>query len=405
MSELTVRTVTRDELPAFIEVFQAAFLNDVQEGDVDWFGNEFVPANRFQGVYDDEELIGTAGILTRNMTVPGTGAVPFGGVTSVAVRPGHRRRGALTMMMREQLHGMHEESREAFAGLWASEGSIYGRFGYGMAAQAARVNVPKGTPFRPGVDLGETRVADLPRAKAMPLIKELYARVSAQRVGWLDRSEDSWNMWLWDTPNRRGGSSALRFAVHPEGYVIFRTKRKWGDRGPEAELSVNEIVADTPVASAALWRYLLDYDHVAEVEAQVAPDNPVTLMLADPRQAQRRYIDSLWIRIVDVDRALPLRAYSAPVDTVFELTDQFCPWNQGRWRLKAGEDGVATVRRATQDPDLVLDVTDLGAAFLGGTRLTELAAAGRVRELTPGSLVAASRAFTGDHAPHCPEVF
>jgi predicted acetyltransferase len=404
VSELTVRTVTADDLRVVMSIFQSAFLTDIGAKDEEWFGNEFEP-DRFHGVYDGDEMIGTAAVLTRNMTLPGVGLVPVAAVTTVAVKPGHRRRGAMTRLMHTQLHGLHDDGGEAFAALWASEGSIYGRFGYGMSSQAVWLSVPKGTAFRPGVDTGKDRVTELPRAAALAHMTGLYERIAQQRTGWLSRSEQSWNLVLWDEPDRREGYSAIRFAVHPEGYAAFRTKRKWGDRGPEAELSVVELVTTSPTGTAALWRYLLDYDHIGEITGMIAADDPLTHLLADPRQATRRHVDGLWIRLVDVDRALVQRKYSAPLDTVFEVADLFCPWNQGRWRLTVDSAGSAAVERTTRDADLVLDVTDLGAAFLGGTRLTELAAAGRVRELRPGSLAPASRAFTGDYAPHCPEVF
>ncbi|GAB3875434.1 hypothetical protein GCM10029964_019600 [Kibdelosporangium lantanae] len=240
----------------------------------------------------------------------------------------------------------------------------------------------------------------------MPLVKELYDRVVGDHVGWLTRHEGSWLMHLWDSAESRGGRSAYRFAVHPDGYAVFRVGSKWGDRGPEGELEVRELVTATPTARAALWRYLLDYDQVRQVTGMVAADEPVIPMLADQRQATRGQKDSLWVRLVDVDRALALRTYSAPVDTVFEVTDSFCPWNEGRWHMTVtSADGPATVSRTTRDPDVLIDVADLGAIFLGGTRLTELAAAGLVTELTPGSVVRTSRAFAGDRQPHCPEIF
>ena len=88
-----------------------------------------------------------------------------------------------------------------------------------------------------------------------------------------------------------------------------------------------------------------------------------------------------------------------------ELTDGFCPWNAGRWRLTAAADGPARVTRTPDPADLAMDVADLGAAFLGGPSLLALADARRVRELTPGTLVPVSSAFGAARPPHCPEVF
>lgn len=120
--------------------------------------------------------------------------------------------------------------------------------------------------------------------------------------------------------------------------------------------------------------------------------------------AAGRYRDSLWMRLVDLDRALTLRRYAAPIDVVLELSDAFCPWNAGRLRLTASATG-ASVERTSDPADLALDAADLGAVYLGGPTLLSLADAGRVRELTPGALVPASRAFVADRPPHCPESF
>jgi predicted acetyltransferase len=284
VSELTVRLVTEDQFDEIMRTFGAAFLRDLEHMDAGWFRSDFEPG-RFIGAFDGDELVGTAAILTRQMTLPGTGPSPVAAVTTVAVKPWHRRRGAASELMHVQLHGLHDEGGEPFAALWASEGSIYSRFGYGVAGHYADVKIPNGVPFRAGIDVGKGRVRELPRAEAMPIVSELYERVAATRVGWLGRPENAWNMHLWDSDESRGGRSSYRFALHPDGYVIFRTKSKWGDRGPEGELDVTEIVAANPVASAALWRYVLDYDQVREISGSVAPDEPVLAMLQDGRAA------------------------------------------------------------------------------------------------------------------------
>ena len=52
-------------------------------------------------------------------------------------------------------------------------------------------------------------------------------------------------------------------------------------------------------------------------------------------------------------------------------------------------------------PDLALDVADLGAAYLGGAKLTSPARAERVAELTSGALLRADRMFIAHPAPIC----
>ena len=53
----------------------------------------------------------------------------------------------------------------------------------------------------------------------------------------------------------------------------------------------------------------------------------------------------------------------------------------------------------------VLPVRAPGAAYLGGTRLGPMAAAGLVAELRPGTLASLSAALSWDPAPWCPMMF
>ncbi len=400
---LTIRTLHHDELGAAQRVLDSAFLSDVNEQRLERWRDLFEP-DRHHGVFDGDELIGGGGIQTRDMTLPGGVPHPVAAVTSVGVKPGHRRRGVLTRVMTAQLHGLHERSEEAFAALWASEAGIYGRFGYGMAAEFTRLSVPRGAAFRPGVELGDGRVREVPLDEALPFIKQVYDRVRPSRTGWLSRTEGHWAAYLADEEFDRDGLTAYRYVVHPQGFAIYRVKHDWQERGPRHELHVRTVAAETDEAYAALYRYLLDVDMIGELQHFTASDDPAVHLLADLRQALRSRTDSLWVRIVDVDRALPLRRYLSDVDTVLDVRDEFCPWNHGRWRLTV-KDGDATVRRVDDAPDVALDVQALGAAFLGGTRLNVLAHAQRVRELTPGALNGLSHAFLGDHEPHCAEVF
>lgn len=400
---LTLRTLTPADLPDFQRLVDAAFLSDTREDELDRYRDVFEP-ERTHGVFDGEELIGGGGVQTRDMTVPGNGPRPVAAVTSVGVKPGHRRRGVLTRVMRAQLDALHERGREAVAALWASEASIYGRFGYGLAAEFTRLSVPKNAAFHPHVSIGDAPVREVSRDEAWPHMKAVYEALRPGRTGWLSRSEAHWEHHFSDGERDRGGLSAYRYVRHPDGYAVYRVKQDWQDRGPRSELHVREIAARTPEAYAALYRYLLDVDLIGELKFFTASDDPVTHLLADSRLALRGRSDSLWVRLVDVDRALTGRRYGSDVDVVLAVSDDFCPWNAGRVRLTV-KGGEATAQRVDDAPDVELDVQALGAAYLGGTRLTSMARAQRVREVTPGALTALSHALLGDHEPHCPEVF
>ncbi|MEJ8654371.1 sterol carrier protein domain-containing protein [Streptomyces sp. MS1.AVA.3] len=122
---------------------------------------------------------------------------------------------------------------------------------------------------------------------------------------------------------------------------------------------------------AALWRFLAGIDLVPWIEYEGAIDEPLPHLLTDPRAVRSTQVDRLWVRLVDVDRALAGRRYATPLDLVLDVEDSFCPWNTGRYRLQANGDDVACER--THAPaGLQLTSTELGAAFLGGTTLAPL---------------------------------
>ena len=401
--QLTIRTLTDADLPTFSEVLASAFLVDHSE---EFLGEEravFEPS-RSHAVFDGETMIGTGQLLSRRVVLPGADPVPAGAVTSIGVAPGHRRRGVLSMIMRSQLEFLHEIG-EPLAILWASEGGIYGRFGYGLGTQHTRIALPRGTAFRRDVAVDPAPVRELPRERALPLMRDIYERVWQNRAGHLDRNDRTWEYHLFDGPERRRGQTGFRFAVHPQAYAVYRSQSDWQTRGPRTTVNVHELTAATPAGYAAILRYLLDIDLVGEVVLRLGTDEPLVHMLADPRAALRTVLDALWVRVVDVDRALTARRFLVPVDLVLEVEDELCPWNAGRWRLAAGPDGCAEVTRTDAPADLALDVAALGAAFFGGTRLTTLAGAGRVRECRPEVLARASLAFLHHDEPRCLELF
>lgn len=409
MTDLTARPLTDDEWAEYPTLVAHAFLEDPDPRATVQVRQLF-PGDRFIGIADAGRLIGGGGIQTRDMTLVGAGPVPVAAVSYVGVRPDARGRGALSTLMRAQLDELHDSAKEPVAALWASQAPIYGRFGYGVASRSADLSIATPAGFRPDIPRG-AEVRWLERPEAEPLLREVHSAVAARRVGWLSRSEPNWRWWLLDsTPGRSW--TAQRYAVHrtadgtPDGYAAFHTRSNWTSTGAAHDLSIKELVAATPEAHAALWRGLLDLDLLARVHHdRASPDDPVTAMLVDPRGVVTSVRDGLWVRLVDLDRALAARRYGAECELVLEVTDAFCAWNTGRWRLRVDGCGTAEVERTTAGADLVCDIADLGAAYLGGTRLTTLAAAGRVRELRPGAVVAASRAFAGDTEPHCPEIF
>jgi predicted acetyltransferase len=395
---MELRPATREEMDDFGRAVMSAFHRELSDEDRRHYERIDEP-ERSLAWFDDGRIVAATGIYSREVTVPG-GVVPCAAVTAVGVVPTHRRRGLLTEMMRRQLEDIRARG-EPVAILWASEGAIYGRFGYGIAARIGRLSArrplarlaappPPGDPLRAG-----------PAGEHVEAMRELHERVRRERPGMLDRPGPWWDVRLYDPESERHGAQPLRAVLVPDGYALYAVRSDRDEDGPAGEVAIRELVAATPPARALLWDFLLDQDLTRTVIWRLAPpDEPLWLMLTDPDAVRVGLESSLWARLVDVAAALSARTYAVDPDVVLELSDAFCPWNAGRYRLAGGG-----CERTEAPADLALDASALGAAYLGGTTLSELAAAGRVAELRPGALARASAAFRGDVAPWCPEVF
>ena len=240
-----MRPLTGDDTPAFSFLLSRAFLNDPRGEAHQRLNRVGMERDRGVGVFDGERMVGGGAIIGRSVTLPGGAVVPFAGISAIAVASDYRRRGVLTRVMREQLHGLHEQGAEPFAVLWASESRIYRRFGYAEASQVGIVRLTKGEEFRPGIELSADPIREMSTAHARPLLEEIYAKALPNRTGRLSRAALEWDERLLDEPDDRDGMSALRFAVHPEGYAIYRVKDGRDERGRAGKLTVDEVVSTT----------------------------------------------------------------------------------------------------------------------------------------------------------------
>jgi predicted acetyltransferase len=242
----------------------------------------------------------------------------------------------------------------------------------------------------------------------------VYEAVRAQRAGLLSRTPDWWVGQLPLADKDAKGGEARRLVVYevdgiPEAYAVYKTKADYNRRGADGKVIVEEAMGSTGRGTREIWRYLFGIDLMTTLQAIRLPvDHPVQLLAAEPRRLGMGLGDGLWLRIVDVRTALEGRTYGldgrAGGRIVLELSDDYCPWNAGRWALDVSE-GRGRVTPATDDADLALDANDLGSLFLGGFSAAALARAGRVSELRPGGLAAADALFRTALQPWCPQEF
>ena len=411
-----IRPITAAEFPAFSAVDEHAFNDTRLPGDRE---DELrrLELDRTLAAWDGELIAGVAAIHSLPLTVPGA-VIPAAGVTWVSVLPTHRRRGILRSLMLHQLADIRARG-EAVAVLFASESGIYGRYGYGQASLAASYTFRRGEgllrPDAPADPSLRLRITD-PEA-ALPELAKVHDMVLPSRPGMFARDDAWWQHRLYDPPHRRDSATPLRCVLAedpsgPRGYGLYSAKDGWDQHSlPDGTLRIREVMAADPAAAAAIWGDLLTRDLISEVRvANRPPDDPLLHMVADPARARARVSDGLWARLADVPTALTQRRYSSSADVVIEVSDETCPQNAGRWRLRTsgrgGPAGSPASCERTGDPaDVALPVRALGAAYLGGTRLGTLAEAGMVTERRSGALAELSAAMSWDPAPWCPMIF
>lgn len=393
--------VTQDELREFAASVWAAFHEDMSDDDASRW-ERVLEAERTLAIRDGGRIVAGTGVFSRRLAVPG-GVVPAAAVTLVGVRPSHRRRGLMSSLMRRQLNDIHEHGREAVAVLWASEPVIYGRFGYGMGTSTADLRVNSGSARLRSAP--EARVDLVEPAEALPHMRELHETVWPAIPGMIDRDGPWWEDRIEDPEEHREGLQPLRAAVTDDAYALYQVRRQWNEDGPDSEVVLTEVLATTPEAEAAIWSYLVGLDLTRRISWELAPpDHPLMHMVVNAQHVKMTLGYGLWVRLVDVPRALAQRAYGEPFEVVLEVEDHVLPWNAGRWALR-WDGTTATCAKTAVPAALALSSTELGAAYLGGTRLETLAQAGRVRELRSGAVAAAGHAFAGDRAPWCLEIF
>lgn len=407
-SDVEVRAATEEEWPSFIRTTNTAFGSLPSDEDTTPERRSF-DIERSVAAVVDGQVVGTAGAFTFDMTLPGLTTAPTAGVTWVSVLPTHRRRGVLTKMMRHQLDDVHDRG-EPLAILLASESVIYGRFGYGLATVQAEYELPR--PYRhlaePHEPAGRLVLVDVEEAKKT--LPDIFEKVRRQQPGDVSRPDGWWAMFFRD--GKPGGNAGARFyAIYEgatgevEGYAYYRVGNRTAGFGTAASM-VQGLGATTLDGYLSLWQYVSDIDLTDRVTTTSRPlDEPLRHRLLDPRRLKATSVsDFLWCRVVDLPVAMASRRYLTDDRFVVEVVDDFCPWNAGRWEIAGGPDG-STCERSTAAPTLTLTANDLGAVYLGGTRLAVLAQSGRVDAASTEVLRRADAFFQSDVPPYCQTFF
>lgn len=339
----------------------------------------------------DGDIVGQSIYLDMSLTVPGGVVLPAAGLSYVAVAPTHRRRGILRSMYGE-LHQRIVDAHYPVAALTASEGGIYGRFGYGPATTVHLMTIDRRfAQFHASVpDPGGVRLVK--PAEHRDTLAEIYDRWRRQTPGGLVCPTALWDDVLADREDARDGGSALFAFLHPDGYALYRV------HGEESRtLRVREVTAVTTDAYIALWRALLGMDLMEKVSIWTHPGDPLPYLLTNPRLARvTSSSDDLWIRIMNIPAALEARRYQADLDVVLEVADGFRS-DGGRFALQI-RDGGAQCTPTDAPADVELDLDVLGSLYLGTHRPDAFVTANRLCSKDPAVVQGLGAAFASDVA-------
>ena len=410
--------ITFERSDEMLEVDGWAFANTAQvateeelKGVIDW--------DRARGIEVTDPALGTPGRIVAvrsshpyEMRVPGGGTVTTTGLTWVGVHSGHRRRGLLTHMMDE--HFARGLARgEVVSTLYAAETAIYQRFGYGLACQSLSLNAGRGPSLRKLEGSDDLRI-DLENAdvnRHAQVILDVLGRVTRPGAHATIGEPLMRDLFL-DPELWREGAEKLRIAVvhdenGPAAFATFTRKAEWENGEPGGTLSVWTWAAVTAAAERRLFSVILDLDLLSKVKVRnFAGDDPLVFLVDDIRGAHFTLRDNIWVRLLDLPKALAARTYSADAEVLVQVDDAQLPDNAGLWRVRisGGRAEVSKEPAEGATADVTLTIQDLGAAYLGGVTLASLAKAGLVTG-APDAIAALSAAFAGDEKPVSPLSF
>ncbi|WP_117360435.1 GNAT family N-acetyltransferase [Actinomadura logoneensis] len=402
--------VTGDRYSEWLDAWLGAFASP-PGGDpavVDFYRRTH-PPERAIAIDDGTGYVATNSSQHRDLVLPGGAAVPLAACTGGSCHPTLRRRG----LMRATLLRLHEravEEGKPIAAGGVSEWPIYWRFGYGPATSYNALDIDvKGVGWRSDAPGGDLEVRRVDGAEARTLAQSIYERQAPGTPGEVVPPSCYWDRLAHDPADARleqmlaigmGGAPRDHVAVGDRGLVSYRITSDWApETTPQNIVHVIDLLAVDAEAAAALWRYLLSIDMVARVQVWYSPvDNPLTWWVADARKLRARRHDGLWLRPLDVPALLEARGWAADGALTLRVHDPE-GYTGGTFRLEA-EDGKATCRRTTAEPDLEMQVAAVGSILLGGTAATDLARGGRISAPDPRAAQLWDTMATPERAPY-----
>ncbi|MBW1710764.1 MAG: GNAT family N-acetyltransferase, partial [Deltaproteobacteria bacterium] len=337
--------------------------------------------------FEDGKLATSYAAWPFNMRFNGE-SVAAAGVTMVGTRPIYRGHGNLRKITKAHFELLREKREQAIALLYASQASIYHRFGYAIVSSFNEYNIePRYIQFHTEHSASGSfrEVGD----DELELLSDLYRRFCAERTGYLHRSKIAWKMYLTPptTPRSLLGKIVYEEAGEPLGYMIYTMEphTTGNPTEPWQKLVIRDFVWLTALAYREIWNVLAAMNLVRNIVWRAPLDDPLPHLLLEPRMLHSTSYDGLLARIVDIERTIPQRGYDGEGTLIFEIQDELCPWNQGRWKVDA-TGGKAAIEHCAEDPQLVIPISTMAMLLFNQISATEAARMGRLDVRKPEAL-------------------
>ena len=398
------RPLTDDDLEQAIVVESTAFYNKPTPERLELL-RKFFPPDWTVGAFIDGRLVADVRTIPMARRINGS-ATLFGAIGPVACLSAYRRQGHVGKLLRLALERMREQGIP-LSGLFTPHDALYARFGW-ERSEARKQYYLRPSDIRMRVK-GAPGTIEAVAPDDWQRLDAIYRRYAGPRNGPLHRVEPWWRQNVlrhWEeATGGLGDNEAFVWKNangQDEGYLSYysRTMPRTGQFVPW-EVVVRDFVSLSGDAYLGLWQHLLAHDIATRLAVHMPVDDPFADLVEDPRKVELPRAEGPMIRVVDLERVLSRRPFvgSRPASFTMRVTDPAASWNEGVWRIDAGE-GQVQIERKDGDPDVELNAGTLAPLYTGFMRPDVAAGVGLLKVNRAKALEDMRDVFAVTHPPY-----
>ncbi|NLD39431.1 MAG: GNAT family N-acetyltransferase [Desulfatiglans sp.] len=334
---------------------------------------------------------------------------PVAGVSMVGTLPVYRKMGCLRKVHERHFDLLHEEGKRHISILFASQAAIYQRYGYGIVSTQNSYDIaPYDIQFREKKQINPRGKLVQLRDKNIEILDSIYREFTIPRTGYLIRDRFKWETGKLAPPVAPGGVQdqiIYEEAGVARGYVIYNVEPNLSGAGFGQRVTIKEMAWLSTSAYYSLWNHLTNM-HLAQniIWMQAPPDDPMPHLLLEPRRLNIKSGNGFLSRIVDVEKAIPMRGYGEDGELVFEVHDDaICPWNNGTWHMIVSE-GKASIKKTKKTPEVSMNANSLVMLLFGQLSATSAARMGIIDVKKKNVLIRYDRLLKTEYMPFCGDI-